>query len=71
MKMAKKSELKGEFELEELRHKHKMEEIEAECKAKKEAETQKFDHMMSMHRIKRADIGRSQMRKDFNYGNSN
>ena len=67
--MAKKSELKGEFELEELRHKHRMEEIEAEYDQKKKAEAQKFDHMMSMHRIKRADIGRSQMRKDFNYGN--
>jgi len=64
----KKEELEGEFELEELRHKNKMEEIEAEFECRRKAETQKFDHMMQMHRLKRADIGRSQMRKDFNYG---
>ena len=44
--------------LEVLRHKNKMEEIEAERKAKLEVENVKFEHIMSAHRIKRADKNR-------------
>ena len=61
----KTKDLEGEFELEKLRHENKMKEIEAEFECRRKAETQKFDHMMQMHRLKRADISRSQMRKQW------
>ena len=67
--MVKEKRLKEEFELEELRHKNRMEEITSETTGKKTIESLKFDNQMSLHRIKRADINRTQMRKEFDYGN--
>ena len=60
---AKERLLKEEFELEELRHKNRMEEIEKEVAGKKSVEALKFENQMSLHRMRRADITRSQMRK--------
>jgi len=65
----KKTEIKERIELENLRHEHKMKEIEFEAKCKKEIEAIKFDNIMSHHRIKRSDTNRFAMRKDFEYGN--
>jgi len=54
-----KKEYELEKELEELRHKNRLEEIEAERKAKLEVEKAKFDYQLSIHRLKRADIKRT------------
>lgn len=49
----KKSEA---FELEELRHKNKMEEIKAQIDGEKEVEKMKFESQLQLHRLKRHDI---------------
>lgn len=67
--MAKEKRLSEEVSLEELRHKNRMEEIEKEFEFRKRAEATRFDNQMSMHRLKRADIRRTQTRKDFDYAN--
>lgn len=54
-----KDKLKAEKEIENLRHKHKMLEIDSERKAKLEVENSKFNNIMSAHRLKRADVKRS------------
>jgi len=52
-KDAKKSEA---FELEEFRHKNRMEEIKTEIDGQKEVEKLKFDSQLQLHRLKRHDI---------------
>lgn len=54
-------------ELEELRHSHKLKEIEAEGNSKTNLEKLKFDLDMQQHRIKRADIKRSIEEKRASY----
>jgi len=49
------AEAEGWVALEKLRHEHKLIEIDAETKARKELEAIKFDNIMSHHRIKRSD----------------
>lgn len=56
-----------EKEIEKLRHKNKLAEIEAEKLAKIEASTHDFDCKMSLHRLKRADIRRSQVGRDMRF----
>lgn len=68
--MAKKSEMKGEFELEELKHINHMKEIETETEGKKRIELLRFDHQMQLQRIKTAEIQKSQMRKQRSYDKS-
>ena len=60
--------------IEELRHRNKMEEIEAEKKARLEVidaerdmEKTRFENQMSLHRLKRADIRRTMEAKNFQY----
>ena len=54
---------KEETELEKLKHKNKMLEIEAEKKARIEVENLKFDRSMELQRIKSAEIRRAIDRK--------
>jgi len=58
-----KKEYEYEKKLEELRHKNRMKEIEAEKKAKLEVENLKFDHQLQLQRIRRADIKRTLQEK--------
>jgi len=61
-------EFKLEKELVELKHKNKMEEIEAEKQAHIEVENLKSENMKSLHRLKRADRKREfSDKQDFNY----
>jgi len=50
-------------ELEELRHKNRMEEIRFETEGKKQVERLKHENQMSTHRLRRADINRSHERR--------
>jgi DNA polymerase III delta prime subunit len=54
--MEKGKELKLLKELEELKHKDRMEQIEVEARLHKEVENLKFDHMIQLQRIKSAEI---------------
>ena len=58
-----KTEIKNLTELEKLRHKNKMLEIETERKAREEIEKLKFDQQMQLQRIKSAEIRRAIDRK--------
>jgi len=60
-----KKEFEYEKELEEIRHKNRMEEIEAEKQAKLEVEKAKYDYKLSLHRLKRADIKRTIQEKAY------
>ena len=55
----KNKKTKQENELEKLRHKNRMEEIEFERKCKTEVEKLKHFNDLEFHRIKNADIKRS------------
>jgi len=61
--MEKSKELALLKELEELRHKNRMEEIDVETKSRKELEAIKFDYQMQLQRIRTAEIRKSQERK--------
>ena len=50
---------KSDFELEEIKHKNKMDEIEAERKAKLEVEKIKHNDEMSSIRLKNANVRRT------------
>ena len=67
--MVKKSDLKGEFELEELRHKHKMDEATYLMECQKKVEALAHENKMSQIRLKSANIERGQMRKQKSYEN--
>lgn len=58
-----KEDTKQLIELEKLRHKNKMLEIETERKARIEVEKLKFDYHMQLQRIKTAEIKRAIDRK--------
>ena len=60
-----KKEIKDQIELENLRHGHRMLEIETEKNMRKETEDIKFDHQMQIQRIRTAEIHRTLQRKGF------
>jgi len=63
-----KQEFEWQKELEELHHKNKMVEIQAEKEAKIEEENLKLENMKSLHRLKRADAKRiNQEKEQFRY----
>jgi hypothetical protein len=51
-------------ELEEIRHKNKLEEIEAELKAKLEVERRHHDNELERQRIRGAEIRKNIMRRE-------
>jgi|LGVF01.2.fsa_nt_gb hypothetical protein len=55
--------VKAETKLENLKHRHKVDEIDQEFARKKEMENIKFDHDLQLQRIKNADIKRTMDRK--------
>ncbi|MFW6129828.1 MAG: hypothetical protein ACOC1X_02245 [Promethearchaeota archaeon] len=57
------SEIDRKIELEKLRHKNRMEEIEARRKAEKQVVKYEFDKKCEYHRIKNADIKRNIARR--------
>jgi hypothetical protein len=62
--MEKGKEIELLKELEELKHKDRMEEIETESKLHKEVENLRFDHQMQLQRIKTAEINRTMNRRE-------
>jgi len=54
---------KKEKEIEQLKHKNRMEEIETKRKAEIEVENLKFNHALELQRIKAAEIRKSIDRK--------
>lgn len=55
--------VKHETQLENLKHKHKTDEINLEFEKKKEIELSKFDHEMQLQKIKSAEIRKAQERR--------
>lgn len=61
--MEKSEEFDRLRELEELKHKDRMEEIEFETKCRKEVEHIKFDFQLQLQRIKSAEINKTMGRR--------